>query len=426
MKFLVVAAALSALASAASLAPTPTRVSYDGYKVYRVSVGSEIESIKSIIKKLNLQSWSGAPKARGLIDLVVPPTELKTFERDTESMTTELMHADLGLSIAEESNSTGSFSTLAAPDVTYFNTYHSIADHTTFLQSLQSSFPANSEIISAGKSNSGRDIPGIHIYGSGGKGSKKAIVWHGTVHAREWITTMTVEYAAWTLLTKYASDPTIKGFVDKYDYYIFPFVNPDGFAYTQTNDRLWRKNRQTNPGSTCLGRDVNRNWPYVWAQSGGASTNPCAQDYKGPSAGDGTETKALKAQLDSLTTAAGGKGIQMYIDFHSYSQLFMTPYGYSCSAVLPNSAKYQSLAAGTANAIKSVNGLIFEYGPICQTIYQTSGDGVDYAADVAKAAYSFTVELRDTGRYGFVLPANQIVPAASEMWAGLKYLLANI
>lgn len=54
-----------------------------------------------------------------------------------------------------------------------------------------------------------------------------------------------------------------------------------GFVYSQTNDRLWRKNRQSTSGSSCLGHDINRNWNYQWATPGGASTDPCAQDFKG-------------------------------------------------------------------------------------------------------------------------------------------------
>lgn len=47
-------------------------------------------------------------------------------------------------------------------------------------------------------------------------------------------------------------------------------------------------------------------------------------------------------------------------------------------------------------------------------------------ADVTKAQYSFTSELRDTGDYGFVLPADQILPSGVEAFAGLKYLLSNL
>lgn len=230
-----------------------------------------------------------------------------------------------------------------------------------------------------------------------------------------------VEYAAYQLLT--ATDATTAAFKDKYDFYIFPIVNPDGFAYTQSTDRMWRKNRQSTPTASCVGRDINRNWVAHWDQRQGASTSPCAEDYKGPSAGDGVETKALRAQLDGI---AAGKGIQLYMDIHSYSQLWMYPYGYTCSGTLPAAAKYKSLTDGAIAAVKAVHGTVFEGGPICNTIYQVSGDSVDYAYENAKATYSMTVELRDTGNYGFVLPAAQILPSGEEMWAGLSYVLKNM
>lgn len=200
-------------------------------------------------------------------------------------------------------------------------------------------------------------------------------------------------------------------------------MNPDGFAYTQTNNRLWRKNRQSTSKASCPGRDINRNWPNHWSQSGGASTDPCAEDYKGPSAGDGTETKALKAHLDSI---AAGKGVQLYMDIHAYSQLWMYPYGYTCSGTVPNAAKYASLTKGAIAAVQAVHGTKFTGGPICSTIYPVTGDSVDYAAENAKANYSMTVELRDRGANGFVLPATQIQPSGEEMWAGLSYVFKNM
>lgn len=316
---------------------------------------------------------------------------------------------------------TADFATAAAPNATWFNAYHTIAEHYQWLKDLSAAYPSNSEIISAGNSLNGQAIQGIHIWGSGGKGSQKGIVWHGTVHAREWITTMVVEYAAYQLLTSTNTD--YAGFKNKYDFYIFPIVNPDGFAYTQSTDRLWRKNRKTITSSTCVGTDINRNWPNHWSQAAGASTNPCAEDYKGQAQGDTVENKALKAQLDSI---AAGKGVQLYMDIHSYSQLWMYPYGYTCSGTLPNSATYASLTKGAVAALKAVHGTTYTYGPICSTIYQVSGSSVDYAAENAGATYSMTIELRDTGSNGFVLPAAQILPSGEETWAGLAYLLKNM
>lgn len=116
----------------------------------------------------------------------------------------------------------------------------------------------------------------------------------------------------------------------------------------------------------------------------------------------------------------------MYMDIHSYSQLWMYPYGYTCSGQVPESAKYDSLSKGAVAAIKSVHGTTYTAGPICQTIYQVSGDSVDYALENANATYSMTVELRDEGDYGFILPPEQIKPTGEEMWAGLSYVLTNM
>ncbi|KAF1998949.1 hypothetical protein P154DRAFT_535833 [Amniculicola lignicola CBS 123094] len=417
MRFLTLGLALTSLTSAALV---QRKVSYDGFKVYRINVGENRDQLAKVVSSLKLATWKGKVATSDVVDLMVGPTQIEAFEKSTVELDTKLMHDDLGLSIAQEQDFPV-YAAAAAPNATWFNGYHPIADHIQFLKDLAAAYPNNAEVVVAGKSVEGRDITGIHIWGSGGKGSQKGIVWHGTVHAREWITNMVVEYAAYTLLT--SADPTISSFKNKYDFYIFPIVNPDGFAYTQTTDRMWRKNRQTTPSTSCVGRDINRNWPNQWSQRGGASTSPCAEDYKGPSAGDGVETKVLKAQLDSI---AADKGVKLYMDIHSYSQLWMYPYGYTCSGTIPEAALYSQLASGAVNAIASVHGTAYTAGPICTTIYQVSGDSVDYAYQVAKAEFSMTVELRDTGRYGFILPAEQIKPTAEEMWAGLAYVLGNM
>lgn len=101
-------------------------------------------------------------------------------------------------------------------------------------------------------------------------------------------------------------------------------------------------------------------------------------------------------------------------------------YGYSCSARTPNNSVLQTLASGVASAIRAVYGTTFEYGPICSTIYQVAGGSVDYVQDVTKAKHVFTIELRDTGTNGFVLPASQILPSGIETFAGFRHLLVNM
>lgn len=236
---------------------------------------------------------------------------------------------------------------------------------------------------------------------------------------------MVVEYLTYRLVTGYGNDTSATSFLDNYDFWILPVVNPDGFVYSQTTDRLWRKNRSAAPsGSRCIGTDINRNWPYKWDVPGGSSTDPCDQTYRGPSAGSSPEIKGLTNLLSQLQNSA--QGIKLYVDWHSYGQYILTPYGYSCSAVATNQAKHDSLAAGTGNAIQAAGGTTWITGPSCKTLYATSGSSTDYVEDVNKAQYSLTFELRDKGNNGFVLPASQILPSGSEIWAGMKYLIPNL
>ncbi|KAJ0163190.1 Metallocarboxypeptidase A-like protein [Colletotrichum tanaceti] len=426
MKCLAILSAIAATASAASVAAGSggaKRVSYDGTKVFRVSVGDEVDRVNGVVDKLRLSTWKGAPRAGAMADIVVPPADVAAFEAAMAGMNVTTMHEDLGAAIADESDSSFSLYAVGSADATWFNSYHAYADHLKFLNDLVASYPNNAAIVTSGKSLQGNAITGVHVHGTASKGARPAVVLHSTVHAREWISTMANEYIAWNLLSKYSTDAEVRAFVDKYDFYIFPVVNPDGFIYTQTTNRLWRKNRQTTPGSTCIGHDINRNWPFQWSVTGGASTNPCDEDFKGVAQGDAPETAALSAWL-ARTKAA--QGLKLFVDFHAYSQLFMTPYGYSCSAVSAKDAELQALARGAVAAIKAVHGTSYRYGPICSTIYKATGSSVDYVSDVVKADYTFTQELRDTGNYGFVLPAAQILPTSEETYAGIRYLLQNM
>ena len=55
---------------------------------------------------------------------------------------------------------------------------------------------------------------------------------------------------------------------------------------------------------------------------------------------------------------------------------------------------------------------------------QASGGTIDWTYNQG-IKYSFTFELRDTGRYGFLLPASQIVPTAQETWLALLTIMEH-
>ena len=76
------------------------------------------------------------------------------------------------------------------------------------------------------------------------------------------------------------------------------------------------------------------------------------------------------------------------------------------------------------NALSSSGyGTQYRYGPIAEVIYQAAGSSVDWAYAKENVKYSYALELRDTGRHGFLLPAAQIGPTCTETYAGLKAMV---
>lgn len=55
-----------------------------------------------------------------------------------------------------------------------------------------------------------------------------------------------------------------------------------------------------------------------------------------------------------------------------------------------------------------------------------AGGADDWAYGVAGIPYVYTVELRDKGRYGFLLPRSQIIPTGEETWDAVKALAEEI
>ena len=52
-----------------------------------------------------------------------------------------------------------------------------------------------------------------------------------------------------------------------------------------------------------------------------------------------------------------------------------------------------------------------------------SGGSEDWTYGELGVKYSFSVELRDKGYYGFLLPPDQIIPSGEETFEGLKALV---
>jgi carboxypeptidase A4 len=420
----------AALLLAGAASAVAERVSYDGFQVFRVHA-EDGEDLREKVADLNTVELTCGHADH--LDVAISPDDIEAFE--ALGLDFEKIVDDLAVDLAEEgvvesfygeddSDITKRQSGL--PASSWFSAYRPWAEHRTFFNQINSALPSNSRIVNVGNSYEGRQIYALKLWGTGGEGSKPVIYFHGTVHAREWISAMVVEYLTWQLATGWVNnDSLVRGFLNKYEIIIVPFVNPDGFVYTQSSDRLWRKNRQPRSGSTCVGTDENRNWNFQWSVTGGASTSPCSETYKGLAAGDTPEVRALT----TFTNTFRSQGIKLFIDWHSFGQYILLPYGYNCAARAPNHAQQMAVAGTAASRIGAVSGTRWTYGPSCSTLYATTGSSPDYMSGAMNAEYSWTIELRPGpggSSSGFVLPANQIVASGAEQWEGLKYVLSTI
>src|SRR5690606_14934327 len=133
----------------------------------------------------------------------------------------------------------------------------------------------------------------LRITGPGAASNRPQSLWWGGQHAREWINIPVPIYHAEQLLTRYDTDPEIRALVDSVEFIFVPTMNPDGYEYTWTNNRLWRKNRRDHPNSSCFGVDLNRNWGFQWGGAG-ASTNRCNDTYRGTAPFSEPETQVMR------------------------------------------------------------------------------------------------------------------------------------
>lgn len=376
-----------------------------GDRVVRVDVQSEAQ-LKQLID-MDLDVWSHEIGV-GPIDVHASTHECKTIEN--LGMTYTVAIDDLNALYQAEQAS--HLVRGAGP----FDNYMQLSEMVTFINDLATARPDLCEVMSIGNSLEGRPIWVLHITGAGA-GPKPGVFYHGLQHCREWITGPTVLYLADHLVSNYDSDACIRALVDQTDFYLAPCVNPDGYEYTWTaGNRLWRKNRRNN-GNGTFGVDLNRNWGYQWGyDNGGSSPTTSSETYRGPSAFSEPETQVLRDFV------IAHPNVRAYMDYHSYSQLILWPYGYdNVLAPLPDRTTFDQIGGKMQSLIQGVHGRFYDAGPIWSTIYPANGGSADWVYGNA-GRFGFSIECRDTGEFGFLLPTDQIIPNCEENLPAILHL----
>ncbi|XP_063386543.1 carboxypeptidase B-like isoform X1 [Cydia fagiglandana] len=400
------------------LSKNEVKVDYSGAQVWKISTNrTGVRAVITRLRRRNLVStWGGDHSSADILvrhDAIENVTRI--FKR--ENISYDVIIEDLQKRIDEE-NPPLSPEELELHDrrghrMTW-KQYHRLEDIHGFMEYLAKTYPTLISTKSIGKSHEGRDLKVLRI--SDGKPTNKAVFIDGGIHAREWISPATVTF----FINQFAENfDEESDDIKNTDWYFLPVVNPDGYEYTHTTDRLWRKNRKpSNLARVCSGTDLNRNFGYRWGGKG-ASSNPCSETFRGRTAFSEPESKALADFIKS-----SGANFSAYLTYHSYGQYLLYPWGYD-NVVPPDYKDLDEVGKTIAKAIEETGGSKYSVGSSSGLLYPASGGSDDWAK-AQGIKYSYTVELSDTGRYGFILPTSYINPVAKESLAGLRALMKII
>lgn len=247
----------------------------------------------------------------------------------------------------------------------------------------------------------------------------KKIIWMDCgIHAREWIAPAFCQWFVKEILQNYRDNPRIRRFLRNLDFYVLPVLNIDGYIYSWTTDRLWRKSRSSHNNGTCFGTDLNRNFNASWC-SIGASKNCSDLTFCGAGPVSEPETKAVSSFIESKK-----ENIVCFLTMHSYGQLILLPYGYTENKP-SNHEELIQVGQKAANALKEKHGTNYRVGSSADILYASSGSSRDWAQDIG-IPFSYTFELRDNGTYGFVLPEAQIQDTCEETMAAVLSILDDV
>jgi hypothetical protein len=432
------AVAFAVFLVSASCSPIPSQTqslkSYDGFKVYRLTPtdATQLKLLQNVYtgsaEQFQVDFWLPPRSVGEQVEVMVPPKEQEGFESffRIAGIKSTIAIENVQRLIDDEAKSVKEKLLASAKSSNFdFSNYHSFDEINTYVKSLPASFPAIASTFAVGTSYENREMVGIKI-GKASSKPKKAIWIDAGIHAREWIAPATALFIINELTSKYETDPTIKNYVDTLDWYILPSANPDGYEYTRSNERLWRKTRSKQKCSVfqcCYGVDPNRNFGFNWGGAG-TSSNACSDIFRGTEAFSEPETKAMSEAI-----LARKDQVKAYLTLHSYGQWWLVPYGYIDPPVYP--PDYDELlkaAQDGAAALKAVHGTQFTVGNSDALLYAAAGASDDWSKGTAGIKFSYTIELRpsNTTPSGFVLAASQIIPTGEETWAGIQVIADRV
>jgi len=271
------------------------------------------------------------------------------------------------------------------------------------MYALAKRYPSIVKLEVIGHTIQGREIIALKVTKNAKQvadGSRPAALYMGTIHAREWIATEVTRRLLHHFVEGYGNNSEITNLLNTRELWFMPVSNPDGYQYTFTTERLWRKNLRDNNGDGNItigdGVDLNRNYDEHWNYDNeGSSTEQSSDTYRGTGPASEPETRAHQALIDRLK-------FKFLITYHSYGPLLLYPYGWQVQTPSFDDPLFIEYTGTDANP--AVPG--FDPG-VAADLYTTNGTTDDYSY-AKTGALSWTPELEEgCDGCGFVFPDDE-------------------
>ncbi len=286
--------------------------------------------------------------------------------------------------------------------------FHDYAEMVAEIQQAEIDHPAIFDLFSIGTSYEGRTIWAGKISDNVGTDEDEPeVLFTHHQHAREHLTIEQALYTLKILTDEYGVTQQITDLVDGREIWMVFDMNPDGGEYDIASGtyRSWRKNRQPNAGSASIGTDLNRNWGYRWGCCGGSSGSTSSETYRGPSAFSAPETTVVRNFVNSRVIG-GKQQITVAIDFHTYGELILWPYGYTTTDVPADmSQDDHDVLVAMGQAMALTNGYTPEQA---SDLYIADGTINDWLYG-AHRILNYTFEMYPVGSPGFY-PPDEVIP----------------
>ena len=241
--------------------------------------------------------------------------------------------------------------------------YHTYEELTDELQALAAQYPDLCRLDSIGHATQfPRTIWCMKLSDNAAvEEDELSLFYLGTHHGSEALGLETTLYMINNFLENYGIDPQITQWMNDYEIFFVPLVNPDGhYAVTSGINEFWRKNaRDINQngiyyeftGGTWWtddteGIDLNRNYNWYWNLGG--SSDPWAYNYRGASPFSEDELQCIRNLAFAQRFVCG-------ISFHSYGEVIIYPWTFNLEQA-PDQDVLDAIGLGLAEAFIKDNG----------------------------------------------------------------------